>query len=81
MNTTLSIELFPEKEIPPPLHTLTALEAATRLDVGVVAGLSAEEARKRLTRFGPNRLRMPPLRIGERVLYNIFRMHTDASAC
>ena len=81
MNTTLSIELFPEKEAPPPLHTLTAVEAATRLDVGDVAGLSAEEARKRLTRFGPNRLRMPPLRIGERVLYNIFRMHTDASAC
>jgi len=33
------------------------VEAATRLGVSDVAGLSAEEARKRLTRFGPNRLR------------------------
>src|SRR4030066_150268 len=31
--------------------------------------------------IAPGRLPRPPLRIGEHVLYNIFRMHIDASAC
>ncbi len=41
-------------------HALPVEEVATRLEVDLATGLSADEARARLEAWGPNRLRATP---------------------